>query len=270
MGWFAFDATARAYARQKDAGEDDRARLRENPEFSVGDDSKAMEFLPEETQDEAEDIPAANDGDEAEGNEDESEGSTDDSEGEEDESQGSTDESEDDEDESQDDGDDSQGAGDEAQNEGEEPQNDSADATDESSRNYGWLLLIVLLLAMISLLVLRLIRTDPLRMVQNLDSEEAAAVLFRANLMLLEAKGIAQQCGETAYTYAGRSGKQLYVEIVRAYCEARYAQKQVKKKIVEKGIMSYNNLYRTLNLREKLRYTVMRLWKGVHPGKELP
>ena len=242
LGWIAFDATARAYAQQNGIDEDDRSVLSGQPELSLEDDSKTMEFLPED------------------GNTPQT-GAMDD--GEDPQTQDETDEPQDGDDELQDNG------ADEGQDDADEPQSDAADQGEKGSLDYIPILFVVLLLAALVLTVWRWLNTDPLRRIRKANSEEAAEILYRANLLLLEAKGLVRQCGETAKAYAERTGQQLYMDFAYAYCESRYAQKAITKQTVTKGTMAYCRLYRTLSLREKLHYILLRLRRGIDPGKEL-
>ena len=162
------------------------------------------------------------------------------------------------------------------------PDNPDPQSDPEKNRSHVWLwvlLIVLLLLALIALIVLwlrrRLERTDPLllsKSAKNMD--EAALILYRAMLTLLNQQGLAPQNGETPEAFAGRVSQTLpnpdYERFVREVARCRYAGQRTDAAAVACGRRAYAAFLNKLRRSDRLRFHARRALRGLGSTEMIP
>ena len=142
-----------------------------------------------------------------------------------------------------------------------------------------WLALSALLLALVALAVLwvrgRLRRADPVRLCnQAKTAKEAAMILYRSNLTLLAHMGQGPMNAESPEAFADRMNRQFgngdYDAFVRAVAGAAYGRKPLRREDVECGLRAYEGFREAMGLREKLRFTLTRVFRGLGDFEVIP
>ena len=162
----------------------------------------------------------------------------------------------------------------------DEPEPDPTEPPSGRSRRWPWLaLLILLLLALIALAALwvreRLRRADPERLCgQAKSAREAAMIAYRANLTLLSHMGQSPVNGETPEAFAARVAKQFdnpdYAAFARAVSAAAYGRQKLAKSDVESGLRAYAGFAGAMGWREKLRFALARVFRGLGDFEVIP
>ena len=151
----------------------------------------------------------------------------------------------------------------------------------ERDRNHAWLwvlLIVLLILALAALLVLwlrkRLRQTDPLLLTRDKDADEAALILYRAILTLLNQLGLAPQNGETPEAFAERVSQTIpnpdYERFVREVARSRYAGREADAAAVTYGRRAYATFLRGLRRSDRLRFHARRALKGLGSTEAIP
>jgi len=175
------------------------------------------------------------------------------------------------------------GAGDDPQAQQEtDPSVDGTPDTDsERSRGAAWLLwlLLILLLALLALSALwvrrRLRATDPERLCGEARSNrEATMILYRASLTLLSHLGQTPANGEAPEAFARRVAEALdnpdFVAFSEAVARYRYGRKPLRREDVDGGLAAYRRFEAAMGRRERLRYTLTRITRGLGDFEAIP
>ena len=158
---------------------------------------------------------------------------------------------------------------------------DDSDEDDDPDRDPRWLLLLIplLLIALIALLIAwarrRLRRADPLLLTDDeSDPDRQAMILYRASLTLLGQLGQAPVNGETPEAFAGRVAKQLknpdFAAFTRAVALRRYGRRPLEESDIAAGRKAYQRFERTMTRRERLRYGLLRVRRGLGDFDQIP
>ena len=162
----------------------------------------------------------------------------------------------------------------------DEPQDepDAAPAR-KPSRWPWWLLGIVLLVALAALAArwvrARLLRANPAHLAgEARTARQAAMIVYRANLTLLAHMGQTPVNGETPEAFAARVSKPFnnpeYVQFARAVAGAAYGKKPLSRDDIENGLRAYVGFSSAMNRREKLRFALTRVFKGLGDFEKIP
>lgn len=158
-----------------------------------------------------------------------------------------------------------------------EPPEDNADSGRRTLRRVLALLVLLLILAMLAARWVRrrLKKSDPDALCAAAQSaRDAAMVAYRANLTLLSHLGQAPAGGEAPEAFAERAAAQLknpdYAEFVRAVTNARYGRRPLKRADVELGLRAYRRFAAALSRRERLRFALTRLLRGLGDFEAIP
>ena len=170
-----------------------------------------------------------------------------------------------------------------APNEPDEPDEPDApepDGAPEGSRRRLWpVLLALFLLALVALAALwvreRLRRADPVRLCNKAQTaRDACMILYRAMLTQLSGMGQGPANGETPEAFAARVAKQFdnpdYAEFARAVSNASYGRRPLKREDVEKGLRAYAGFRGAMGRREKLRFALARIFRGLGDFEAIP
>lgn len=143
-----------------------------------------------------------------------------------------------------------------------------------------WALALIVLLLLLGMLAARWVakrlkRSDPAALCAGAASAgEAAMVAYRANLTLLTHLGQTPAGGEAPEAFAERVAAQLknpdYAEFVRAITAARYGRRPLKRADVELGLNAYRRFAATLGRRERLRFALTRIFRGLGDFEAIP
>ena len=156
------------------------------------------------------------------------------------------------------------------------------DAPDGGNREKGhwpwWLLLLAALAAMglaVSWVRRRLRASDPILLSrQAKPAAQAAMILYRANLTLLNHMGQAPINGETPEAFAervaGQFGCEDYAAFVRAVSRARYGRQPLLKSDVEAGQRAWRKFSGDLGRRERVRFAARRVIHGLGDFENIP
>ena len=143
-----------------------------------------------------------------------------------------------------------------------------------------WVLALLILLIVLAVLAARWARgrlksSDPEALCAGAGSaRDAAMVAYRANLTVLAHLGQTPAGGETPEAFAERVAAQLknpdYAGFVRAVTGARYGRRPVRRDDVAQGLRAYRRFADALGRREKLRFTLHRVFKGLGDFESIP
>ncbi len=159
------------------------------------------------------------------------------------------------------------------------PESDAPDEPRQDSHWAAWLLVIIALLALVVLAVLwarrRLDAANPARLAgETQTARQAAMIVYRANLTLLAHMGQTPVNGETPETFAARVAKQFknpdYAEFAHAVSDASYGRKPLNRDDIEHGLRAYAGFQSAMGRREKLRFTLTRLFRGLGDFEQIP
>ncbi len=158
---------------------------------------------------------------------------------------------------------------------------DAPEAPPEKDRSgwQGWLLAILLLLALIALAARwvrsRLDRANPARLAgEARTARQAGMIVYRANLTLLSHMGQTPVNGETPEAFAARAAEQFknpeYADFVRAVAESSYGRKPLTRADIENGLRAYAGFQSAMGRRERLRFTLTRVFRGLGNFEQIP
>ena len=164
----------------------------------------------------------------------------------------------------------------EALPEGTEP--DEADSPRRSSAPWG--LFAGLLLAVAAVLFARWARrrlreSDPVRLCDRARNfRQKAMILYRANLTVLAHLGQAPMGGEAPDAFAARAAEQFgcpdYAVFVSAVTKAGYGRRPFPKEALDAGFAAYRHFLSALGWREKMRFTLTRIRRGLGDFSAIP
>ena len=171
--------------------------------------------------------------------------------------------------------------GEDAPQDAPEPLPDAAeDSAQGGTHAVRWVLALLILLIVMAALAARWVRdrlkkSDPEALCAGAGSaREASMVAYRANLTLLAHLGQTPAGGEAPEAFAERVAAQLknpdYAEFVRAVTGARYGRRPVKRADVDLGLRAYRRFATALGRREKARYALHRVLKGLGDFEAIP
>ena len=150
----------------------------------------------------------------------------------------------------------------------------------ERNRSGLWIALgILLALIVIALLVLwarsRLRKADPATLcAATRSAQEACMIAYRANLTLLAHMGQTAMSGESPEAFAARVAAQFenpdYAAFGRAVSLNRYARKPLTGQDVKAGLRAYAAFRASMGKRERLRFHLTRLFKGLGDFESIP
>ncbi len=143
-----------------------------------------------------------------------------------------------------------------------------------------WVLALLILLIVGIALATRWVRgrlknSDPEALCAGAESaRDAAMVAYRANLTVLAHLGQTPAGGETPEAFAERVAAQLknpdYAEFVRAVTGARYGRRPVRRDDVALGLRAYRRFTDALARRERARFALHRVLKGLGDFETIP
>ena len=143
----------------------------------------------------------------------------------------------------------------------------------------GWLLGILLLAALIALAAqwvrTRLQKANPARLAgEAKTARQAGMIVYRANLTLLSHMGQTPVNGETPEAFAARMSGQFrnpeYAEFVRAVADSSYGRKALTRGDIENGLRAYVGFQGAMGRREKLRFALTRVFRGLGDFEQIP
>ena len=163
------------------------------------------------------------------------------------------------------------------------PEGDAgADAPEDGRRRGGglwWaavlLLLIGAIAATVRWVVARLRLSDPAALCGRVRSyREAAMILYRANLTVLAHLGQTPAGGETPGAFARRAAEQLGNEDFAAFADAvenaSYGRQPLRREDIDAGLSAYEGFREALGLRERIRFTLTRVFRGLGDFETIP
>ncbi len=163
-----------------------------------------------------------------------------------------------------------------------EPPDAPEGADDEAGRRRGaiWPWLAALLLAaLVALAALwarsRLKKSDPARLCAGAqDNRQAALVLYRANLTLLAHMGQTPVNGEAPEAFAARLSGAFknpdFSAFARSVAQSSYGKKPLRREDVERGLRAYERFRDAMRPRERLRFTLTRILRGLGDFEAIP
>ena len=99
-------------------------------------------------------------------------------------------------------------------------------------------------------------------------------ILYRANLTLLAHLGQTPSGGETPEAFAQRVAGQLknpdFADFARAVANASYGRQALRREDIDAGLRAYERFRGALGRRERLRFLLTRLTKGLGDFKAIP
>ena len=106
------------------------------------------------------------------------------------------------------------------------------------------------------------------------SARRAGLIVYRANLTLLSHMGQTPVNGETPEAFAARVARQFknpeYAEFVRAVAEGSYGKRPVTRDDIENGLRAYVGFMNAMGRREKLRFTLTRVFRGLGDFEQIP
>ena len=160
---------------------------------------------------------------------------------------------------------------------GPETQDDGAAQGRGRARWLTWILLLLALAAVLAALWVRsrLKKADPVRLCNRAGSaKEAAMILYRANLTLLSQMGQGPVNGEAPEGFAARMAGQFenpdYAAFVRAVAESSYGRRPLNRQDVETGLRAWAGFKAAMGAREKLRFALTRVFRGLGDFEVIP
>lgn len=147
------------------------------------------------------------------------------------------------------------------------------------NRSILWLALLLILVAGLALAARwafkRLRESDPALLCMQCKSEQQAAlILYRANLTALAHLGQVPRGGETPEAFSERVSSQLdnvdFVDFARAVGDANYSRKPLRHEAIEAGLRAYRRFVQAMGMRERLQFLLTRLRKGLGDFDSIP
>lgn len=161
------------------------------------------------------------------------------------------------------------------------PEEDAgADAPEAKTRRGAqwWALLIPLIVALIAAarwVAKRLRLSDPAALCGEVRGYgEAAMILYRSNLTVLACLGHTPSGGETPAAFARRVSEQLKNEDFTAFAEAvegaSYGGRPLRREDIDAGLGAYRRFRAALGLRERIRFVLIRIFRGLGDFEAIP
>ena len=163
--------------------------------------------------------------------------------------------------------------------EDEAPPEPQAEGKKSDRRWLWWALGILLLIALIALACLwvrrRLRRANPAVLAGEAKTiRQAALIVYRANLTALAHMGQTPVNGETPEAFAVRVSAQFrnpeYAAFARAVAGASYGKKPLIRADIENGLRAYVGFRAAMGRREKLRFALTRVFRGLGDFEAIP
>lgn len=160
-----------------------------------------------------------------------------------------------------------------------EPDASNPPSEDEPPARWIWWILALLLILLIALSILwarrRLQRTDPIALSAAAeDGDEAALILYRACLTALGHMGQAPVNGEAPEAFAARVAAQQknpeFAAFTAAVAARRYGRQPLGKADLAAGRKAYRRIEASLGRRERLRYALTRVARGIGDLERIP
>ncbi len=139
-----------------------------------------------------------------------------------------------------------------------------------------WLLLLIPIAGAAAFAVRRLRSTDPrLGLGKRVKAEDRLMIWYRALLLALEHQGQAPAAGETPAQFAERLKAaglvgDAFTEVAGCVMLSRYAGRKPDAQALEHAEAAYEALVRQLGPREKLRWALHRIFKGLGDPGQIP
>lgn len=164
----------------------------------------------------------------------------------------------------------------------DQPEDTPEDAPPEGARSRRWPWWLPVILALIPLVALaalwvkrRLERANPARLAgEARTARQAALIVYRANLTLLAHMGQTPVNGETPEAFATRVAKQFrnpeYADFARAVTAASYGRRAVDRADIENGLRAYVGFRSAMGRRERLRFLLTRVFRGLGSFEQIP
>lgn len=154
------------------------------------------------------------------------------------------------------------------------------EAQEKKSNAWAWWLLgILLLIALVALAArwvrARLKKSNPTVLAGEAKTvRQAALIVYRANLTALSHMGQTPVNGETPEAFAVRVSAQFknpeYAAFARAVAGASYGKKPLIRADIENGLRAYVGFCEAMGRREKLRFTMTRVFRGLGDFEQIP
>ena len=160
-----------------------------------------------------------------------------------------------------------------------EPEIEEPDEPQRKSHWTAWLLGILLLIALVALAALwvraRLRRSNPAILAGEAKTvRRAALIVYRANLTALAHMGQTPVNAETPEAFAARASAQFknpeYAAFVRAVAGASYGKKPLTRADIENGLRAYVGFCGAMGLRERVRFALTRVFRGLGDFEQIP
>ena len=121
----------------------------------------------------------------------------------------------------------------------------------------------------------RLNRANPARLAgEAKTARQAGMIVYRANLTLLAHMGQTPMNGETPEAFAQRVSRQFrnpeYADFAHAVTGSSYGKKPLSRADIENGLRAYVGFQGAMGSREKLRYTLTRIFRGLGDFEQIP
>jgi hypothetical protein len=162
----------------------------------------------------------------------------------------------------------------------EPPEGDGEIPPEGRQRGGPWWILLLLALTALAVATVRWVRkrlrlSDPAALCGAVRGyPEAAMILYRANLTVLAHLGQAPMGGETPAAFAGRVSEQLkngdFAEFAGAVSDASYGRQPLKREYIDAGLRAYRRFRDALGLKERIRFTVTRIFRGLGDFERIP
>lgn len=169
---------------------------------------------------------------------------------------------------------------DDAPEDADPPGDDSATPPEGARRGGPWWLLLLLALAALTVVAVRWVRkrlrlSDPAALCGAVRGyPEAAMILYRANLTVLAHLGQAPMGGEPPVAFARRVSEQLksgdFAEFAEAVSDASYGRQPLKREHIDAGLRAYRRFRDALGLKERIRFTLTRIFRGLGDFERIP
>ncbi|MBR3274109.1 MAG: hypothetical protein IKF98_09380 [Clostridia bacterium] len=169
---------------------------------------------------------------------------------------------------------------DDAPEDADPPEDDSATPPEGARRGGPWWLLLLLALAALTVAAVRWVRkrlrlSDPAALCGAVRGyPEAAMILYRTNLTVLAHLGQAPMGGEPPVAFARRVSEQLksgdFAEFAEAVSDASYGRQPLKREHIDAGLRAYRRFRDALGLKERIRFTLTRIFRGLGDFERIP
>lgn len=141
-----------------------------------------------------------------------------------------------------------------------------------------WALLVPLIVALFATarwVVKRLRLSDPAALCGKVRGYgEAAMILYRSNLTVLSCLGHAPSGGESPAAFARRVSEQLKNADFAAFADAvegaRYGGRPLRREDIDAGLGAYERFRAALGLRERIRFVLTRIFRGLGDFEAIP